>query len=146
MNNGTWEDCGSQLLWIDAICINQANTAERNHQVNLMRSVYAQASIVLVWLGEVDPQTASHTAVEFITAANRRLDDPVVAMRELSDAALWSSLRALFNRQYWKRLWIVQETILAPDLIFFCGKDLFRLTNLATLFWSLGAVSLESGH
>ena len=52
------------LLWIDAICINQFSTIERNHQVGLMGSVYAKASEVLVWLGELD------------TAGFRQLDSP----------------------------------------------------------------------
>lgn len=31
-----------QWLWIDAICIDQSNVAERNHQVQMMRSIYSQ--------------------------------------------------------------------------------------------------------
>ena len=29
-----------EFLWIDAICINQSNTDERNHQVGLMGDIY----------------------------------------------------------------------------------------------------------
>jgi hypothetical protein len=39
-------------LWIDAICINQNNVAEKNIQVQPMVQIYRQASSVLVWLGE----------------------------------------------------------------------------------------------
>lgn len=39
------------ILWIDAICINQDNVRERNHQVDLMSSIYKNAQCVLVWLG-----------------------------------------------------------------------------------------------
>ena len=39
-------------LWIDAICINQQDFDERNTQIRLMRSVYANATEVIVWLGE----------------------------------------------------------------------------------------------
>lgn len=38
-------------LWIDQICINQANGKEKGQQVALMGSVYSAASQVLVWLG-----------------------------------------------------------------------------------------------
>jgi hypothetical protein len=34
-------------LWIDAICINQANISERNHQVQLMYLIYNGAEMVL---------------------------------------------------------------------------------------------------
>lgn len=40
------------LIWIDAICINQADLAERESQVKLMGRIYRQASRVLIWLGE----------------------------------------------------------------------------------------------
>ncbi|PMD30893.1 HET-domain-containing protein [Hyaloscypha variabilis F] len=40
------------LLWVDAICINQADEAERNSQVVQMREVYCKAERVNVWLGD----------------------------------------------------------------------------------------------
>jgi hypothetical protein len=46
-----WKD-GPRRLWIDAICINQSDTLERNHQVKNMRLVYGTASSVVVWLGK----------------------------------------------------------------------------------------------
>ncbi|KAF2826023.1 HET-domain-containing protein, partial [Ophiobolus disseminans] len=39
------------LLWVDAICIDQSNVKERNHQVAQMRDIYTMASSVIVWLG-----------------------------------------------------------------------------------------------
>lgn len=44
----------SQVMWIDAICINQADLDERRHQVQLMKHIYSDAVRVLVWLGEED--------------------------------------------------------------------------------------------
>jgi hypothetical protein len=41
-----------RILWADAICIDQNNSQEKTHQVQLMREIYQQASRVLVWLGE----------------------------------------------------------------------------------------------
>ncbi|OAL05488.1 hypothetical protein IQ06DRAFT_265614, partial [Phaeosphaeriaceae sp. SRC1lsM3a] len=37
-----------RILWIDAICINQADAAEKTHQVGDMSSIYSAASDVLV--------------------------------------------------------------------------------------------------
>ncbi|KAF2865420.1 heterokaryon incompatibility protein-domain-containing protein, partial [Massariosphaeria phaeospora] len=37
--------------WIDAICINQADTDEKNTQVPRMDAIYSSASHVWVWLG-----------------------------------------------------------------------------------------------
>ncbi|KAL9075877.1 MAG: hypothetical protein Q9161_001270 [Pseudevernia consocians] len=39
-------------FWIDAICINQADIAEKTHQVNLMKEIYRGAVQGLVWLGD----------------------------------------------------------------------------------------------
>ena len=41
-----------RVLWIDAVCIDQSNDAERSAQVAIMSKIYAAASRVLIWLGE----------------------------------------------------------------------------------------------
>ncbi len=37
-------------LWIDALCINQKDTRERNGQVAMMGHIYSRAYRVLIWL------------------------------------------------------------------------------------------------
>jgi hypothetical protein len=39
------------VLWIDALCINQDDLAEKNHQVEMMREIYSGAEVVIAWLG-----------------------------------------------------------------------------------------------
>jgi hypothetical protein len=39
------------ILWVDAICINQSNTEEKNRQLWLMRQIYEKAASTIVWLG-----------------------------------------------------------------------------------------------
>ncbi|KAF2136442.1 uncharacterized protein K452DRAFT_207187, partial [Aplosporella prunicola CBS 121167] len=43
-----------RLLWVDSICINQNDIAERNCQVPQMSTIYQCAQEVAVWLGESD--------------------------------------------------------------------------------------------
>lgn len=43
-----------RVLWVDAICINQSNPDEKNHQVRQMYRIYSSASRVLIWLGNAD--------------------------------------------------------------------------------------------
>jgi Heterokaryon incompatibility protein (HET) len=50
---GYLKEC-PQLIWVDQICINQSNPAERSHQVSFMRNIFESASVVLACLGE-DP-------------------------------------------------------------------------------------------
>ena len=38
-------------LWVDAMCINQENDAEKSEQINKMRQIYARALLVTTWLG-----------------------------------------------------------------------------------------------
>ncbi|OCL03443.1 HET-domain-containing protein, partial [Glonium stellatum] len=42
----------NRLIWIDQICINQADIQERNTQVERMTLIYGFASKTVVWLGE----------------------------------------------------------------------------------------------
>jgi len=44
----------ADLLWVDALCINQGDNNERANQVKMMGKIYAQASKVIIWLGNED--------------------------------------------------------------------------------------------
>ena len=46
---------GSRRMWIDAVCINQADLLERSVQVAMMRHIYELAVQTIVWLGESPP-------------------------------------------------------------------------------------------
>ncbi|KAL8911667.1 MAG: hypothetical protein Q9171_003194 [Xanthocarpia ochracea] len=39
-----------KLLWIDAICINQTDSAEKNQQVQMMQLIYRQAQGLIIWM------------------------------------------------------------------------------------------------
>jgi hypothetical protein len=40
-----------RVLWVDALCIDQTNLAERGHQVAQMGDIYRRADRVIIWLG-----------------------------------------------------------------------------------------------
>lgn len=40
-----------RYFWIDALCIDQSNVIERNHQVQQMGRIFSNAEEVLMWLG-----------------------------------------------------------------------------------------------
>jgi ankyrin repeat protein len=46
-----------RVLWIDAICIDQGNHAERGHQVRQMPAIYGNARQVVFWLGTATADT-----------------------------------------------------------------------------------------
>ena len=41
-----------RTLWIDSICINQADRSEKRQQVSMMGRIYKKATRLLVWLGK----------------------------------------------------------------------------------------------
>ena len=65
-----WRPDRERILWIDAICIDQSNPDERNHQVQMMSRVYTRAQQVCVWLGEAD---TGETTINFIRDEMREL-------------------------------------------------------------------------
>lgn len=46
-----------EYLWIDQICIDQASSSEKSHQVQRMDQIFEQAQLVIVWLGPGDDDT-----------------------------------------------------------------------------------------
>ena len=46
-----------QRIWIDAICIDQSNEAEKSDQVSRMGEIYNLALRVYAWLGEASRET-----------------------------------------------------------------------------------------
>jgi hypothetical protein len=70
-------------IWADQICIAQHLIGERNHQVQLMRAIFSQATMVIAWLGA-----------------------PVVTYPNVDRHQITGS-------SYWTRIWIVQELLLA---------------------------------
>ena len=71
----------SRLLWIDAICINQNNIAERNQQVQIMGLIYRCARRVLVWLGSGTP--SSDSALMFLAGFDGIIDKRGVERAQL---------------------------------------------------------------
>ncbi|KAL9010697.1 MAG: hypothetical protein Q9173_004396 [Seirophora scorigena] len=64
-----------RFLWVDAVCIDQMNDEEKEHQIQLMPAIYARARYVLVWLGEA--QDDSDMVLESIRIAGERSGEQV---------------------------------------------------------------------
>lgn len=144
---------GSIRLWADAICINQNDLDEKGQQVQLMGDIYRQASVVLSWLG-CDPQIClALDAIDLISdlmgpASEFRNQNELEWMRayprlyreddttEPGFNKSWSAVRSLFTNNYWHRVWIVQEVVLATRiLVRAANKDielrkLFKIAGL----------------
>ena len=119
----------SRKFWIDAICINQNDIAERNKQVQCMRDIYAQASRVEVWLGRASD--TDYDALSLGRQISQLVSDPeallfkggmVEQSKEFetifdnSTSELIIALNNLFERPWWNRVWIVQELSVAKQV------------------------------
>jgi hypothetical protein len=116
-------------VWIDSVCINQKDITERNDQVQLMGRIYRECKRTVVWLGNGTRDTDQ--AMEFLhTLSNhenrlRKLAVPSDFRDlppELRDSRKWKLLEGLLQAPWWRRVWTIQEFILAPLLVLFCGS------------------------
>ncbi|KAK0641860.1 heterokaryon incompatibility protein-domain-containing protein [Cercophora newfieldiana] len=84
-----------KTLWVDSICINQQDSAERSHQVDMMGRIFKRSQWVIVWLG---PESdGSDTAMDMIRDT-RKLETRII--------------------------WVIQELFLARYCEIRCGSEI----------------------
>ncbi|CAG7566000.1 unnamed protein product [Fusarium equiseti] len=138
--------------WIDAICINQKDVDERNRQVRMMHHIYFRAQTVVVWLGK--SYAEYETALpDLKTLQHHKPSDQQAAAGEPTDAARNSPAERilaekLYNDNYWKRLWIIQEIALAQKIKVCFGNvatEWRQFTHFMVMhnFGSHGPIKLE---
>lgn len=106
------QENGYPLLWVDAICIDQSNHLEKNHQVNMMGRIFSTAGCVISWLGE---EADNSRCIMKAIRASMNTRNCSVEMEQAMDSFVW--------RSYWSRMWIIQEFILAKNVIILCGDE-----------------------
>jgi hypothetical protein len=113
-----------ERLWIDAICIDQANAHERNHQVRQMADCYKMAKYVLIWTGH---------ALSDLRRVFLRLKSTQLPRREAFKLA---------QAEYWTRMWIIQEVLLPHDVRLFLGSEARPLAQFETALRSYKNIAL----
>lgn len=133
-------ESSSTPLWIDAICINQRDLAERNHQVRMMRQIYEQCCADLVWLGPTsDSQGGDERAMEgglrlledictndihdLLGIGNRfTVKDSTGKTWDIMEEEISALEHVVVNPEIWNRIWVVQELSCAPRVILMAGN------------------------
>lgn len=148
-----------RVLWIDGICINQADIEERNVQVTRMGDIFSRAERVIVWLGsstEDSPlamETLGYLGHQVVSTANRRRV-PAPGAKEKTwftssiqfpfEDNTWKAISNLLERSWFKSLWVVQEVHLAPKCLFLCGEEELDWTTfrhaILTLWYNKAAI------
>lgn len=117
-----------RYIWADAVCINQADLAERGQQVSIMRSIYSKARRVLVWLGQDKANYAklAFTTICEIVRSWRPPNNPnkFSSYKEAFETQKeglsidddgWTALQAMFQTEYFTRFWVIQELVLGQN-------------------------------
>lgn len=114
-----------RILWIDAICIDQHNIQERNHQVALMGGIYSMAKRVIIYTGK------EYSPVQKYLEALKSGDSEYVR-NNLSPTWFQSLVTAFLSRPWFNRVWVLQEVAMARDaLILFPRGETLRWNYLS---------------
>lgn len=119
-----------QVLWVDALCINQDDKVEQGQQVQQMRSIYSRAKRVVIWLGEATYDT--DYIMDSINKLEREGFNHTSDSEEISNkierdlrpdqrSLLDKGLQSLLHQSWFKRVWIIQETANAEVADIICG-------------------------
>lgn len=108
--------------WIDQVCIDQENVAEKSKQVAMMGNIYSSAYRVIAWLGNA--YAWGEHALRFVLRifmffAKYRPEgcdfkDLLPQTSVNPDDNGWQCLRKLLHHPWFQRQWIVQEVLMAP--------------------------------
>ncbi|KAI0522232.1 heterokaryon incompatibility protein-domain-containing protein [Xylaria bambusicola] len=194
-------------LWVDAVCINQQDDAERAYQVGMMRDIYQFSSEVLIWLGESGPDddmgdwiwenvgtvgddvrgthdnpnvvqwfgnkddipklkayfsaTSEDRALRF---DDNRCDifgtfcvfqllasgvpvDKIWHLRHVSySTSIINGLNAIMKKAWWRRIWVVQETVVAKSPMVYYGNVCMPLMCAPWRMFALAAVEYDTSR
>jgi hypothetical protein len=133
-------------LWIDAICLNQEDHVEKAVHVPLMGNVYENATRTLVWLGQsADDSDLALQGMDDLTQAMLAVDPEQIkySLAHSQDIAkyglpsvsdpIWGALQRLQLRDWFFRLWTLQEIVLSKNPLVMCGNNCISWEALPAL-------------
>lgn len=126
----------SRYLWIDQICINQADMEEKVQQISIMGDIYVGSGSTVIWLGAGDAQSdlAMQLFPILVKLIQYEEERSSTKSKDLAakpaDFSEWSGtlgipIHKLFNRDWFGRLWTLQEAALSQRAEVWCGKYSF---------------------
>lgn len=122
------------VLWVDAICIDQNETAEakreKEQQLSMMKEIYNSAKNVCIWLGNANDK--SRDAFRFVQEVmNFRTFDAYVEAKDDATKERWCNLIETLRASWFSRRWIIQEVASARRASVHCGEDVVHWDDLA---------------
>jgi Heterokaryon incompatibility protein (HET) len=128
-------------FWVDQLCINQDDIIERSAQVRLMKTIFAQAKKVVIWLGPASQDSdAGIDLARRIFAVYDENPSADLSISNLHRLGLpeawedsWKALQALLLRPWFHRVWVIQEIAMSKRAIVVCGEQILPWDRLASL-------------
>jgi len=127
----------ARILWVDAICIDQSNVSERNHQVAQMTQIYSNAGKLSVSLGLDDGKKTVLTIMLVKRLAAKEKNGGTSTELVPGVVTTHASKRLLlkFLETIWlKRTWVIQERVLGLEMEGDSATEI--LVGPYTLLWS----------
>ncbi|KAL2170368.1 hypothetical protein VTG60DRAFT_4954 [Thermothelomyces hinnuleus] len=120
-----------EYIWADALCINQRDAAEKNHQIRLMERIYSAATTVYIDLGDTSGHEISIGGFTLQFGALGGMGMPDALTRENGEHPLdfQTAVQAL-TQPWFTRTWIIQEIALARVAKYMFGGNIFTEEQL----------------
>jgi hypothetical protein len=117
-----------RAVWIDYLCINQEDVAEKNRQVPMMREIYQQAIRTMVCLGDgPDASKANWLLIKLETMAKLHSVEELSKRYMLEkNSPSWLALGRMMSHPWFNRIWIVQEVATANRVFVTYGGGLIE--------------------
>lgn len=139
------DDVSCIAIWVDQICINQADIDERSSQVALMDRIYTNARYVQIWIGDDTQDRSVAKAFELarhlgslglrlhkLFGPSSRVGDYDVDVQTCRKYGIpllqeamseYATLVSFICRPWFSRSWIVQEVALNENIKVSCGSS-----------------------
>jgi hypothetical protein len=150
------------VVWIDSICINQKDDAEKSRQVGLhMRHIFESAAHTIGWLGDHPDAKEIFDNIRSLIQTKEKPSTMGFALRPLQylkqlpskvQSIIWKKeksaaddlnprpfqyLEPLLSNPWFERVWIVQELATSRELILRYGKEELNWNTFASSAFGL---------
>ena len=146
-----------RVLWVDAICINQNDKAERSRQVRIMQEIYANARQVVVWLGQsAECDSRAFVSLQMLKSQLNYQDESWFlvrlgwyrdrsgrvfsggAHRSMITDIDYDHLITLLRREWFRRTWVIQEVASSQNVTVYYGDQCMPWEILADVYMRMG--------
>ena len=149
------DETRSRVFWADQICINQADIAERGHQVNVMGRIFKGAKNVSVYLTGSNARIDRTATLESISDIDNMIAKelaefghfgkiPTVSQKDfhMYEGFNWKLLKEIFSCPWFDRTWVIQEVGLAQEVVVHYGGVTINWETLMKIAgWAAGPAS-----